>query len=390
MFYKDLCKRCGACLIACPALQMTKDQARREILRLVDQGVNDFMLDVCAGCGYCDSICPTKSNPSDLRKEILHAQNARTGVSGLRIMSDTIPFCIMTAGLQTDKAKKLARLSELTSSPAAEEVFYLGCSLSYIYTDLAESSLFHRMPSIGGMKYCCGAYVYHSFGLREAEIHGRALLDKLRRLGVKKMVAFCPECQYMLGCVYPSIIDGFDISIRSIHDYLLEEYEKGRLVFDHPIPPKVTFHDACAWRKLDAEVYETPRKLLRAMGAEYVEMKHNRRKSICCGTPLIGKNSPLAARIAGKRAQEALDTGAQVLVVGCTGCFSLSTPAAMQGMETYAITELVQMAIGEKPFHRIDEIKAQLITNVMSRMSSDPALYSQKYVVKDGVVVSVS
>ena len=44
MFDQKACKRCGACLIACPALQMTKDRARQEILRLVDREADDLVL----------------------------------------------------------------------------------------------------------------------------------------------------------------------------------------------------------------------------------------------------------------------------------------------------------------------------------------------------------
>ena len=39
--------------------------------------------------------------------------------------------------------------------------------------------------------------------------------------------------------------------------------------------------------KLEPEIYEKPRRLLEKMGAEVVEMKHNRkRESMCCGSPL--------------------------------------------------------------------------------------------------------
>ncbi|MFO7568848.1 MAG: (Fe-S)-binding protein [Smithellaceae bacterium] len=386
MFHPETCKRCGACLIACPSLSMTKDPARREILQLVDHGATGTVLSSCAGCAYCDSICPTKSNPSGLRKEILQAQNRKAGVSGLRIMSDEVPFSIMSAGLETDKDEKLERLSALTNPEPCEEVFYLGCSLSYIYNDLAQTSLLNFMPAIGGMKYCCGAYAHQLFGKREAQIKGRALLAELKKIGVKRLITFCPECDYMLGYVYPSIIEEFDIKTRSILDYLLEQHEKGRIAFKHPLPQKVTFHDSCAWRKLGPQTYETPRRLLRAMGMEVVEMKHNREKSTCCGTPLLGRNSPLAANIAEKRVMEAKATGANALVVGCSGCFALSGPAAKQGLDTCHITELIQMAIGEKPLHRIEEIKTKLVTTVITKMSAEPSLFARKYIIEDGIV----
>jgi len=384
MFRKETCKRCGACLIACPNLQMTKDQAGREILRLVDEGKGDFILEACAVCGYCDSICPTQSAPSELRKEILRAHNQKAGVRGLRIMSEDVPFNIMSAGLETEKEKKLERLAALTHPAPAEEVFYLGCALSYIYTDLAESRLFEKLPAVGGMKYCCGAYAWHAFGKKEAQIKGRRLLDELKKTGVKSVVTVCPECEDMLGRVYPSLVDGFDIQTKSIFDYLWEEHQAGRLTFTHPLSEKVTLHDSCARRKTGSLVYENPRRLLRAMGAEVVEMKHCREKSLCCGTPLVGANSPLAAQMAEKRVFEARAAGAQTLAVACAGCFALSGSAAKQGLETYHVLELAQRAIGEKPPHRIEETRSQLIASVFAHAVADPALMAQKYILEEG------
>lgn len=389
MFHPDTCKRCGVCLIACPFLAMPKDEARREISQMIDTRSSEKILSSCAGCSYCDVICPTQSQPSELRKNILQEQNRKTGVSGLRIMSDDVPFSIMTAGLEMDREAKLARLDVLTNPPYAEEAFYLGCSLSYIYTDLAQSSIFDGRPAIGGMKYCCGAYALHLFGEQEAKIQGLKLLAELKKTGIKRLITFCPECQDMLGRVYPSLIGEFDIEIRNILDDLLLRHETGDLLFGHPVPLKVAIHDSCAWRKLVGDVYETPRRLVRALGADVVEMKHNRRKSTCCATPLLGRNSPLAAKVAEKRVMEAKTAGAQALAVGCTGCFGLSESASKHGLEVYHLTELVQMAVGETPPHRIEETRDRLVANVIAKMSSDSGLMQRKYILQDGRIKPV-
>lgn len=387
MFNAQTCKRCGVCLIACPSFEMSKEQAKIEIVRLIEKTATDLVLSSCAGCSFCDTICPTQSNPSELRKEILREHNREQGVLGLGIISDQVPFNIMSAGLETEKEKKLARLAVLSDSePHHEEVFYLGCSLSYIYTDLAQTALLDALPSIGGMKYCCGAYAHHLFGKREAQVKGRKLLAELKKIGVKRLITFCPECDHMLGYVYPSLIEEFDIQIRSIEAYLLDEYQSGRIQFRHPIPGKVTFHDSCAWRKMGPPIYESPRRLLQAMGAEIAEMKHHHSKSICCGIPLTRKNPQRAAAIAEKRVLEAKATGAAAIVVSCTGCLSLSGKAAQHGLETYHITELVQMAIGEKPPHRIEEIKTRLITALINRAVADPASLTRKYILEGGKI----
>lgn len=389
MFNPETCKLCGACFVACPFIKMPKEEARREVSRMIQKGASDVVLTYCAGCAYCDAICPTQSNPSALRKQIFHKQNREKGISALGIMSDEVPFNIMHAGLETNKEEKMARLSILSNPEPSEEVFYLGCSLSYIYTDLAKTGLLDKLPAIGGMKYCCGSYTSYLFGEKEAKIKGQKLLSNLKNIGVKKMITFCPECDNMLKNVYPSLIDSFDIQIITIIDYLLDKYQSGQIEFLNPIPQKVTFHDACGWRKLNPQIYESPRKLLRAMGAQVVEMKHNRQKSMCCGTPLAARNSRSASAIAEKRVLEAKATGAQALVVSCTGCFSLAGKAAKHGLETYHITELVQLAVGENPPHRIEETKKHLISNIMTKIIADPDLLQHKYIIEAGTIKTI-
>ncbi len=386
MFNSQTCKRCGACLIQCPFLEMGRDQAKEEITRLIETRMSDSLLTQCAGCSYCDAICPTRSNPSELRKEILQRQNRRAGVGGLRIMSEQVPFNVMTAGLETDKAQKLDRLERLANPGRHEEVLFLGCSLSYIHTDLARARFLDDLPVVGGMQYCCGAYVYHLFGEEEAKISGVKLLDKLKAAGVKRVVTFCPECDYMLSKVYPAILQGFDIQAVTITDFLLERHASGALPFTRAVEKKVTFHDACGWRKLDDEIYEGPRRLLGKMGAQVFEMKHHRSKSMCCGTPLAGKNSRLAAAVAEKRVLEAKASGAEAIVVNCTGCFSLMGKAAQHGLELYHIIELIQLAAGETPPHRIKEVQNRLVRSIVTQIDVDPDILNRRYVIRDGEV----
>jgi len=240
------------------------------------------------------------------------------------------------------------------------------------------------LPLVGGMKFCCGGFVRGQFGEREAAIKGRHLLQELKRIGAEKVVTFCPECDHMISESYPSIIPEFDIAAESIAAYLLEKQHNNDIVFTHPIDQKVAFHDPCAWRKMDTIFHENPRKLLRAMGAEVVEMKHNFRESLCCGAPMLGRNPKLAADIADRRVMEAKESGAQTIVVGCTGCFALSEKAQEHGLGIYHITEMAQMAMGEKPLHRIDEIKSQLSNNIFKTITENPNILKQRYIIQDG------
>jgi Fe-S oxidoreductase len=128
----------------------------------------------------------------------------------------------MSIGLEFEKEEKLNYLDSESKSLPAKEVFYLGCSLSYIYSDLAKTNLLKGLPMIGGMKYCCGGYVNNNlFGKEEAQIKGRQLLKELKQIGIERMVTFCPGCDRMISGVYPEILPEFDIKTINIVDYLI-------------------------------------------------------------------------------------------------------------------------------------------------------------------------
>ena len=391
MFNQETCKRCGTCLNLCPFLEMPKKEAREEIKKMIETGESEIILKNCAGCAYCNIICPTHSNPSHLRREILSKKRSGKGTACLSLFTEEVPFNMMSIGLEYDPEEQKKDLKAYLNPAPGKEVFYLGCALSSIYTDLAKTKLLERLPKVGGLKYCCGAYV-QPFGEEEAKIKGRQFLKEFKKLGTEKLITFCTGCDEIIGDVYPRIIPEFDIKTENIATYLLEEQRKGNITFTHPINKRVTFHDPCAWRMLEPELRENPRKLLQCMGGEVVEMKHNRQESLCCGTPLIisGRNPQLAAEVVDRRVAEARAIGAEVIAVSCTGCFSaLVEKAEQEGIEVYYITELAQMAIGEKPLHRLKDMKNQLTKNIIKKVSENPGVLKQKYIIKNGEIRAV-
>jgi Fe-S oxidoreductase len=226
MFDRDTCKACGTCLVECPYLDITRKGATEEVTRLVQEEGAGEIIRSCTVCGYCDIICPTGSNPSHLREEILLARNRGKGVSCLWLMSEDVPANLMTVGLEFEREEKSKRLALYSGALPSREVFYLGCSLSYIYTDLAETTLLNGLPKVGGLKFCCGAFARALFGEEEAAVMGRRLLQELKGIGVERVVTFCPECDQMIGDFYPRILPEFDIESMSVVQYLLERHRE--------------------------------------------------------------------------------------------------------------------------------------------------------------------
>jgi Fe-S oxidoreductase len=386
MFNEETCERCGICLSECPFLQLPIEKAKEEISKMIETKTSEIIRN-CAGCSYCNTICPTQSNPAELRKEIKWRKNRKEGVGSLTLISEEVPLNLMSIGLDVESDEKKNNLKIYTNPPKNKSMFYIGCSLSYIYTDLVKTKLLESLPLVGGMKYCCGGYVYSLFGEEEAKIKGEQLLKAFNELGVEKLVSFCPGCDIMIRGVYPKIIEEYNIESQSIIEYLIEKYHKGELEFTTKIDQRITFHDPCPWRGLNRKIYESPRELLEIMGAEVVEMKHNREKSLCCGAPVSFRNRELAERISNKRVSEAQEAGADAIAFICTGCvFALSKNAAEKNIEVYYITELAQMALGEKPRHRIVEVTNHAIELMAKKVGQNLGLIKDKYTITNGKI----
>jgi len=387
MFNEETCQRCGTCLEQCPFLHLPIESAKEEISKMIETRKSRKIIKNCASCSYCNVICPTGSNPYALIREIRLRNYRENGVRCIPLITKEIPHNLMSISLEINTEQKQRELNKYENPPKNKNMFYVGCGIPYCFPDLTQSKLFEDFPLLGGMDYCCGGYVHSYFGEGEAKIKGLELFEKFKTLGVEKLITFCPGCDAMIKGVYPSIIEGFNVEGQTIIDYFVEKYHQGELKIKKKINQRITFQDPCPWRNLDKKIYDGPREFLEIIGAEVVEMKHNREKSLCCGAPLIISNSTLATKIAKERIAEAEHVSAEIIAHICTGCLAtLSKSATERNINSYYITELAQMAIGETPPLKILENTKNLNNQIMKIISKNPKLIAERYIIKNGKI----
>jgi len=387
MFIEENCERCGSCLSKCPYLDVSEEKAKEEIIKMIKTRTASEFLDDCLECAYCNTICPTQSNPRELIREINIKSIRENGLLGLYLMSEEVPINTAKISLEFEPETKQKNIQEYLHPPKSEKMFYLGCSLSYRYTDLVNSKILDEYPKIGGLKYCCGGYV-KNFGEHEVKLKGRELLNEFKSLKVSELIIVCPGCTRMMKDVYSNLIPEFKetITVKTFSQYLIEKYHNNELTFTNKIKKRITFHDPCAWRSLDSKVFDAPRELLEILGAEVVEMKHRHKKTLCCGSSCLYSEHDRFKEVSEMRISEAEEIEAELIAVSCTGCLALAKPSRNKNIETYHMLELAQIAIGEKPPHRTIEISEILNDLVNRTINKNPYLLKDKYIIKDGKI----
>jgi Fe-S oxidoreductase len=131
---------------------------------------------------------------------------------------------------------------------------------------------------------------------------------------------------------------------------LLEELlRSGRLKPARKLSYKVTYHDPCYLGRYNG-IYEAPRNILRALGADVVEMARNRERSFCCGAGggriwmediQREKERPADSRVREAAGLQGVDT----LVVACPKDYVMFVDAVKaNGLEnTLHVKDLIEL-----------------------------------------------
>jgi len=151
--------------------------------------------------------------------------------------------------------------------------------------------------------------------------------------------------------------NGVNVTVKHYSELLDELISTGKLVLKKKLSGKVTYHDPCYLGRYNG-VYEPPRRVLRALGLELIEMQRNRNRSYCCGAGggrIWMEDMPdIKERPAENRIREAAAlAGVQTFVVACPKDIAMFRDAVKTtGLEgkivVRDIAELVAEAVAEE------------------------------------------
>ncbi len=168
--------------------------------------------------------------------------------------------------------------------------------------------------------------------------HARFVYSVLKAHGVQRVITVDPHTTNMLRTVYPKLIPGYALEVRSYLEVLAES----TLPTPRPVDKSVTLHDSCVYARSEG-VLEQPRKLLTGGGVRLSEPELSGKLTFCCGGPLETLFPGRSGEIARARVEQ-LRRASPNIVTACPLCFANLSRAAPDQVDVRDISDYLTEA----------------------------------------------
>ena len=360
-----LCFQCGLCDVVCP-WNRVRTFSMRKIVREATFGLTDIETEDiwrCTTCGRCPQRCPRGVKQIEsgvaLRRIATEYGVFPAPVKSIRAVSGSL----VGEGnpLNEERAKRsdwAEGLSVKTFTEGMDLLYFPGCYLCYDprlkKVATATVNILNRagieFGILGEKENCCGESIRKT---GDEELFKRLARENIKTFidhGVKKILVSSPHCYHTFKNEYPEFM--VDFEVVHISQYLFELINEGKIQIEEEYAKQVTYHDPCYLGRHNG-VYDEPRETLKKIsGLELVEMPDSREDSLCCGGGggRIWMETPKGERFSDLRLEQAIETGAEVLITSCPYCIanfedSRLTLDAVEDIEIKDITEIIQGVI---------------------------------------------
>jgi Fe-S oxidoreductase len=328
----------------------------------------------CSLCGRCSLACPMGLNT---RRTLYLARKMFAAVGTLPSGLDgPVQTAIETGnyiGLATEDfveniewvAEELADEMEVEEFPIpldkkGAEVLYVPHPLEVRdYPFLFMASV--KVLNASGVDYTFSSHCFDTTnygfyqGSRENTLKVvERMLEARERIGAKSIVqspcghgyrVLRYEAEEMLG-------KPFDFNVYTLVELLDRHIESGRIKLDEQaLEGPVTFHDPCNIGRLGG-ILEEPRRILKRLTPDFVEMQPHGMWSFCCGggggLSATGDYGQKRIQVGKAKADQIRRTGARIVATGCYNCrtqIGELNRSYELGVEVKSIVELVADAL---------------------------------------------
>ncbi|MCK4476730.1 MAG: (Fe-S)-binding protein [Methanophagales archaeon] len=351
-----LCYQCGECTGACPLRRVSKFSPRSFVYNILAASDSDkeeisplsssssssshsprsmpttFNTDDQWNCLICDNcylICPQDVDfPTlilNLRREGEEEDSAKAkeDILAHRIFSEIATF--MTSfdkGVPTDFKGETDEESEYGYFPGCLDYLDLFMDVGVNYHEIGDYAIkllneIGIKPRIVSLK-CCGHDVLYQGNYKIFEQLASYNTEKIKELGIKKLVVSCAECFLTFKKYYE--LESMGVEVIHISQLLSERMEFSDVEKAHNRAITVTYHDSCALKRF--QLYEAPRDAIKKSGVKYVELTHSKDNSLCCGVSGMMNCNDMSKALRAFRLSEVKEKEVDVLITTCPKCLS--------------------------------------------------------------------
>ncbi|TAK00827.1 (Fe-S)-binding protein, partial [bacterium] len=322
--------------------------------------IHDDVLWSCTTCRACEEACPVLieyvDKIVDMRRHLVQEEarfppELNRAFKGMETQSN--PWGIS----QEDRAAWAggAEVPLFSDHPDAEYLYYVGCAGSFDdrskKTTLALVKILKKAGvsfAILGKEELCNGETARRLGNEYLfQTMAQGLIEVFEKYGVKKILTNCPHCFNTLKNEYPQL--GGKYQVIHAAEFVHELIREGKIVLAQELPNKVTYHDSCYYGRYN-QIYDAPREVIRGIkGSQLQEMNKCRHDAMCCGAGggWMWMEEPKDKRVNYIRAQQALETGPDIIAVSCPYCMimmedGLKAKGMDEKVKTLDVMELVE------------------------------------------------
>lgn len=245
----------------------------------------------------------------------------------------------------------------LSAGETPEILFWVGCAGSFDERAQRVSRAFSEILQKAEVKFailgveegCTGDPAKRAGNEFLFQMQAMQNIEVLNGYGIQRIVTACPHCFNTLKNEYPSLGGNYQVVH---HTQLINELlESGKLSIEGgPYKgKKITYHDSCYLGRSNG-IYEAPRMVIERLDADLTEMKRCKTNGLCCGAggaQMFKEAENGDKEINVERAEEALNTQAEIIAVNCPFCMTMMKDGTKHfekedQVEVLDIAELVQ------------------------------------------------
>jgi Fe-S oxidoreductase/nitrate reductase gamma subunit len=377
----DSCIRCGRCQEHCPAFNSGSALSPRDLMiklnghvsmaangrELIGDTITPEEIWGCVSCRACVEVCPVATDQMsviiDMRRHLVLESEMdgelQSALTNLARYGNSFGQSERKRALW---AKTIEPQIKNARKEPVEYLWYVGDYASY-HASMAgptarTAQLFQAIGLDFGILYADERNSGNDVRRVGEEGLFEMLVEKntkvLERCEFETILTTDPHTYNTLKNEYPLNGHG-NRNVLHYTELLDQLMTQKKLGIKHRLDEKVTYHDPCYLGRYNG-LYEVPRRVIRSLGCDLVEMPRTRESALCCGAGggriWMEEAGGLQERPAESRVREAAALpGVQTLVVACPKDLVMFQEAVktagLEGkLEIKDVIELVAEAVG--------------------------------------------